>query len=188
MENTKITKKVNILAMIQCALFVALIAVGAFIRVPLPLVPFTLQILFTNLAGVLLGKKYGSIAVIAYIFLGLIGLPIFTGGGGIGYVLYPTFGYMIGMVLGAYAAGYIREKAGNFNYKTTFAAGIVNATIIYLIGVPYFICIMKLYMNSDMAISAMLMTGFVMTLPGDMIKCIIASLLAKRIGPMIKMN
>ena len=57
MTNTQ--RQTNILAMVQCSLFVALIAAGAFIKVPLPVVPFTLQILFTNLAGILLGKKYG---------------------------------------------------------------------------------------------------------------------------------
>ncbi len=184
MTNTQ--RQTNILAMVQCSLFVALIAAGAFIKVPLPVVPFTLQILFTNLAGILLGKKYGTISVIIYILLGLIGLPIFTSGGGFSYVLHPTFGYMIGMAVGAYAAGYIREKIGDFKFKTTLIAGAVNVAIIYLIGLPYFIAVMKLYMDSTMAISALIMTGFVMTVPGDAIKVVISSILAKRIGPSIK--
>lgn len=178
-------KRVNVAAMTACALFVALIAAGAFIKVPMPIVPFTLQILFTNLAGLLLGKKYGSLSVILYIVIGLIGLPIFTGGGGIGYVLHPTFGYMIGMVCGTYAAGAIREKLGDFSYKTTLIAGFVNIGIIYLIGLPYFIAIMKMYMDSTTAIGALVMSGFVMTLPGDIIKCLLSSLLAKRIGNVV---
>lgn len=183
MTNTQ--RQMNILAMIQCSLFVALIAAGAFIKVPLPVIPFTLQILFTNLAGILLGKKYGAISVIAYILLGLIGLPIFTSGGGFSYILHPTFGYMIGMVIGAYVAGSVREKIGDFNYKTTIIAGLLNVAVIYLIGVPYFIGVMKFYMDSTMAISALIMTGFVMTIPGDLIKVILSSLLAKRIGPSV---
>ena len=67
---------------ILCALFAALIAIGAFLRVPVPLVPFTLQFLFTTLAGLLLGKKAGSAAVWLYVLLGLVGLPIFAEGGG----------------------------------------------------------------------------------------------------------
>ena len=62
--------------LVLCAMFVALIAVGAFIKIPVPVVPFTLQFLFTMLAGLLLGPVNGALAVVVYIVLGLIGLPI----------------------------------------------------------------------------------------------------------------
>lgn len=64
-------------SLVYCALFTALIAVGAFIKIPIPVVPFTLQYLFTMLAGILLGSRLGSLSVLAYMILGLIGLPIF---------------------------------------------------------------------------------------------------------------
>lgn len=73
--------------MILCAMFVALIAAGAFIKIPVPVVPFTLQYLFTMLAGLLLGGRKGCFAVCVYILLGLVGLPIFAQGGGIGYLI-----------------------------------------------------------------------------------------------------
>ena len=78
-----------------CSLFTALIAVGAFINIPIPVVPFTLQFLFTTLAGLLLGSKMGAVSVIAYMVLGLVGLPIFSEGGGIWYVFKPSFGYIM---------------------------------------------------------------------------------------------
>ena len=78
MDKTNKTKNLA-----YCALFTALIAVGAFIRVPVPVVPFTLQYLFTMLAGLLLGPRLGTIAVGTYVLLGLVGLPIFTQGGGL---------------------------------------------------------------------------------------------------------
>ena len=68
--------------LMYCSLFTALIAVGAFIKIPIPVVPFTLQFLFTTLAGLLLGSKMGAVSVIAYMVLGLVGLPIFPEGGG----------------------------------------------------------------------------------------------------------
>ena len=77
---------------ILCAMFVALIAIGAFLKIPVPVVPFTLQFLFTTLAGLLLGGKKGCLSVCLYIILGLIGLPIFAQGGGIGYLFQPSFG------------------------------------------------------------------------------------------------
>lgn len=67
--------------LMYCSLFTALIAVGAFIKIPIPVVPFTLQFLFTTLAGLLLGSKMGAVSVIAYMVLGLVGLPIFSEGG-----------------------------------------------------------------------------------------------------------
>jgi biotin synthase len=93
-----------------CGLFAALIAVGAFIKIPGPIVPFTAQFLFVNLAGILLGKKGGALAVGVYIALGLIGIPIFAEGGGIGYVLNPKFGYLIGFFVGAYCGGAVFER------------------------------------------------------------------------------
>ena len=75
--------------MALCGVFTALIAIGAFIRIPVPVVPFTLQYLFTMLAGLLLGAKLGAAAVALYVGMGLIGFPIFTQGGGFGYVFNP---------------------------------------------------------------------------------------------------
>ncbi|MDY4173184.1 MAG: biotin transporter BioY, partial [Evtepia sp.] len=91
--------------LIQCSLFTALIAVGAFLRIPIPVLPFTLQFLFTTLAGLLLGPRQGTISVAAYLLLGLAGLPIFTEGGGFWYVLKPSFGYLIGFCVGTYLTG-----------------------------------------------------------------------------------
>ena len=53
--------KSTVYSLILCALFAALIAVGAFIKIPVPFVPFTLQLLFTTLAGIVLGPKYGAL-------------------------------------------------------------------------------------------------------------------------------
>ena len=88
--------------LVFCSLFTALIAVGAFIKIPVPVVPFTLQYLFTMLAGLILGPRLGTISVAAYMLLGLAGLPIFTEGGGLWYVLKPSFGYIIGFCIGTY--------------------------------------------------------------------------------------
>ena len=85
---------------ITVSLFAALTAVGAFISIPLGAVPITLQLLFTLLSGILLRENLGALSQIVYISLGLIGLPIFAGGkGGIGILLSPTFGFLIGYII-----------------------------------------------------------------------------------------
>ena len=78
------------------ALFAALTAVGAFITIPVPPVPFSLQIFFAILAGALLGSRRGAISVGVYVLLGLCGLPVFTKGAGLSYIFQPTFGYLAG--------------------------------------------------------------------------------------------
>ena len=97
---TKAKSKTVMICM--CAIFAALIAIGAFIRIPIPYINVTLQVFFVALAGMLLGGKFGALSVVVYIMLGLIGIPIFTEGGGFFYILKPTFGYMIGFIIGAY--------------------------------------------------------------------------------------
>ena len=96
--------------LVYCSIFTVLIAVGAFIKIPIPVVPFTLQVLFTTMSGLLLGAKLGAVSVGMYIFSGLIGLPVFTEGGGIWYLFKPSFGYIIGFLIGSYVTGKIAEK------------------------------------------------------------------------------
>ena len=57
-----IKRKISTKEMILCSLFAALIAIGAFIKVPLPYVPFTMQLMFTTLAGILLGSRLGAMS------------------------------------------------------------------------------------------------------------------------------
>ena len=80
------------------ALLTALTAAGAFLRIPLGFSSITLQFLFTAMAGVLLGPGCGALSQGVYVALGLMGLPIFTTGGGFGYVLQPTFGFLLGLI------------------------------------------------------------------------------------------
>ena len=117
--------------MIYCGLFTALIAAGAFIKIPVPVVPFTLQYLFTMLAGLFLGSRRGMISVVAYMLLGLAGLPIFSEGGGIWYIFKPSFGYIIGFCLGTYVTGLIAER---LKQKTVFhylLANLAGLMIVY---------------------------------------------------------
>ncbi len=84
------------------ALFAALTAVGAHVYVPLPLVPVTLQTLFVYLAGAFSGGGRGALSQLAYVLMGLAGLPVFAEGmSGFGVLLGPTGGYLMGFIAGA---------------------------------------------------------------------------------------
>ena len=72
-------------SLILAALFAALTAIGAFLKIPLGALSLTLQFFFTAMAGVLLGPRWGAASQAVFVALGLAGLPVFTMGGGLGY-------------------------------------------------------------------------------------------------------
>ena len=123
----------------MCALFVALMTAAAFIKIPFPLVPLTFQTVTAVLSGLLLGAKKGAASMAAYCFAGLLGLPVFTSGGGIHYVTMPTFGYIIGFIASAFIAGLI-ARDGTSVRRVTVAA-IIAFLVDYIIGTPYCIVV-----------------------------------------------
>ena len=94
----------------QCAIFVALMAAAAYIQIPFYPVPLTFQTVVCVLAGLLLGARNGALALTAYLVMGVLGLPVFSSGGGFTYVLMPSFGYILGFVGAAFSAGLIVGK------------------------------------------------------------------------------
>jgi biotin transport system substrate-specific component len=122
------------------ALFAALIAICAWISIPAP-VPFTLQTMAVFLAVGLLGGKRGSIAVAVYIMLGAVGLPVFSGfNGGIGALLGPTGGYIIGFLACALVMwGFLRI----FGSGTWFmiAAMVLGLLVCYALGTVWFMVV-----------------------------------------------
>lgn len=172
--------------MILCAMFVALTAVGAFIKIPVPVVPFTLQYLFTMLAGLLLGGKRGCLAVCVYILLGLLGLPVFAQGGGIGYIFQPSFGYMIGFALGTLVTGRIAGGKNAPGYKRLLAANFAGLGIVYLLGMAYYYLISNFYLDSPIGLWPLFLYCFLLAVPGDILLCIVGAFLGKRMIPLIK--
>ena len=166
-------------------MFVALIAAGAFLKVPVPVVPFTLQYLFTMLAGLLLGAKKGALAVCVYILLGLCGLPIFAQGGGIGYVFQPSFGYIIGFALGAFVTGVIANKTGRPGYGRLLAANFAGLAIVYFMGMVYYYAMSNFYLDSPIGLWPLFLYCFLLAVPGDICLCFVAAVLTKRIKPVI---
>lgn len=172
--------------LIVCALFVALIAVGAFIRIPIPVVPFTLQLLFTMLAGMLLDGKRGALCVSVYIGLGLLGLPIFAEGGGIGYILKPSFGYIIGFAVASYVTGKIANKVARPGYRRLLTAAFVGLGIVYLFGMFYYYWMSRIYLGTPIGLWPLFLYCFILAVPGDIALCILGAVLGKRLIPALK--
>lgn len=172
--------------LVLCALFVALIAAGAFIKIPIPVVPFTLQYLFTMMAGILLGGKLGFCAVGAYVALGLLGLPIFAQGGGIAYVFQPSFGYIIGFAAGAYITGEIANQSEKPGYGRLLAANFAGLAIVYLFGMAYYYWMSNFYLGTPIGLWPLFLYCFILAVPGDIALCILGAILGKRLIPLLK--
>lgn len=96
------------------ALFVAFMAVGANVTSFLIIggVPVTLQTFFSILAGLILGKRLGGVAMFVYMLVGLIGIPIFAGiSGGLMVITRPSFGFILAFIMTAFLVGSLIEKS-----------------------------------------------------------------------------
>ncbi len=169
-----------------CALFTALTAVGAFIRIPVPVVPFTLQFLFTMLAGLLLGGRRGGISVLVYLALGLVGLPIFTEGGGPWYIFKPTFGYLIGFAVAAFVTGRMAERNRENRLSAYLAANFVGLAIVYAAGMIYCYVISNFVLGTPLGLWPLVLYCFILVVPGDICLCILAAFLARRLCPLMR--
>ena len=139
--------KIKTRDMILVSLFAALMAVGAFVKIPFPILPITLQPFFCALAGIILGSRLGMLSQIVYVALGLAGAPIFTQGGGITYVLKPSFGFLLGFIAAAYIIGKISEILKIINTKNVLISVMAGLLAIYTIGIPYMFLVLKFYIN-----------------------------------------
>lgn len=169
------------------AMFAALTAVGAQLSIPTQPVPFTLQILFSMYAGILLGAKKGALSQIIYVVLGLIGLPIFAGfSGGLQTVLSPTFGYLLGFIACAYVIGLITERFKDVNLFKLSLATVSGLFVVYLIGVPYLYLILNKVVNSPTTFTQAIAAGFSVFVIQDLIKCAIVAVSSLAIIPALK--
>lgn len=162
--------------LVLIALFAALVAIGAFIKIPMPLVPITLQFAFCLLAGEVLGVKGGA-AVLIYVIMGLIGLPVFTEGGGFMYVLKPSFGYLLGMVTGTYLCGFISEIKPK-NYWVRLLGAFAALLAVDVMGAAYMYVIYNYYLNITLPVSRLMISAVAVFLPTDVTWCVLVSLVA----------
>ncbi|MHC1609263.1 MAG: biotin transporter BioY [Candidatus Methanofastidiosia archaeon] len=167
------------------ALFATLTAIGAFIHIPLPLVPITLQTFFVLLSGLVLGKRLGALSQLCYVGMGAVGLPVFAGGtSGLGIIAGPTGGYIVGFVFAAYIAGAIMEGGKTIISKFTNKHNVVLIDIAALMAgivTIYAIGILQLMNFTGMGLYAALKVGVIPFIAGDVIKAGLAFSVARKI-------
>lgn len=166
----------------ECAIFVALMVAAAFIQIPFPLVPLTFQTVVSVLAGLLLGAKKGTASMAVYAFIGLIGLPVFSAGGGIYYVLKPSFGYILGFIVSAAVGGLIAGRAGLPLWRYIVAA-LAAFVADYAVGIPY--CLVAAHLAGVENLTNLFIVGNLVYMPKDAVLSVLAAILARKVCPVI---
>ena len=176
--------KLTTLAMVQIALCTALMCIAAQISVPLPIgVPFTLQVLMVILIALILRPLYALIAQRLYTLLGITGLPVFSGGkSGVGTILSPTGGFIIGFILAAFLVSLLKGSGeGKFGLvRYILAAVLVGIPAIYLPGIALFM----VYTQADLWKAIVTLTSVFILI--DLAKCVIAALAAVPLNKALK--
>ncbi|MFS0674378.1 biotin transporter BioY [Ornithinibacillus sp. 179-J 7C1 HS] len=142
------------------ALFVCLMAIGANIAVWFPFlaipiggtsVPLSLQTFFSILAGLMLGKRLGSLAMITYVLVGICGIPVFAGmEAGPMQLITPTGGFLLSFIIVAFISGWITEGS-NPSIPRFVIASLVGLTLNYLIGVTFMYFAMNMWLNLEIS-------------------------------------
>ncbi|MFF2754111.1 biotin transporter BioY [Psychrobacillus sp. NPDC058041] len=158
--------------MIVSSLFAAIIAIAAQIMITIPPVPFTLMTIAVMLTATILGKKYGTLAVIIYVLMGLVGIPVFAGmKSGFGIILGPTGGYLIAIIPATLFIGWYLEKFGHTKVQAIIA-NMIAVFIILLIGTGWLKVVVDLPWNGAFK------GGMMPFILPDLAKAIVAALLA----------
>ena len=177
-------KRISVYDLVMVALFAALIAVCAWITIP-GAVPFTLQTMGVFLAVGLLSGKRGTAAVLVYILLGAVGMPVFSGfSGGVGRLLGTTGGYIIGFLVAALAMWAMEAIFGKAKWVLPVSM-LLGLLLCYAFGTAWFLV---LYTQTKGAISvasvlSMCVVPFIIP---DLLKIALALLLTSRLSKFIK--
>ncbi|MCS7191602.1 MAG: biotin transporter BioY [Armatimonadetes bacterium] len=140
------------------------------VRIPLPFtpVPITGQTFGVLLSGALLGSRYGTFVVAAYVLEGVVGLPVFAGWrGGISVLFGPTGGYIFGFIFAAFLVGWLIERGWSRQLLSILAAMLIGNAIIYAFGLPW----LSFFVGWD----KVLHLGLMPFLLGDLIKLVLAA-------------
>lgn len=177
-------KEFKLKDMMYSSMFAALISVLAYVVIPLPFspVPVTGQTLAIMLAGLVLEPAQAFLSVLIFILLGAAGVPVFSGGrAGIGVLAGTSGGYIIGFLVGAVIISLLCKKTNNV-WKLGVSAVIGGIIVVYLFGVPW------LGYITGMGVKEAVIAGALPFIPGDIFKVVVATILAKRINPHLKMR
>ena len=160
--------------------FAVLTGISAKLKIEIGAVPITMQTFTVLLSGAILGSKRGVASQLTYLLMGLAGVSWFSRGGGIQYILSPTFGYIIGFVFAAYFVGWLCEKGFDRKIKTAILAMLFGNILIYIPGL--------FWLARFVGFGKVLSIGFYPFIIGDLLKILLAGLVLPMGWKFIKKN
>ena len=155
-----------------------ILAFSSKVQVPFWPVPMTMQTFMVFLIGATYGVRLSFLTLVAYLFEGAIGLPVFAAGGGIVYLTGPTAGYLYGMTIAAVVISYFADKGFSISYMKTFMSIIIGSIIIFTLGV--------LYLGSIIGYNKAIQAGLLPFIPSELFKIALAVILIPTLNKIIK--
>ena len=167
------------------AISLALLVICSKISFNIGIISLTLQTFAVIIISLLLKWKKSAIVFITYIIMGLIGIPVFSNGGGFQYVLYPSFGFIIGFLISSFIVG---NNIGNNKWFKIIKA-VIGLLIIDIIGMLYMYIILKFYLDSPNAnVIYVIEVGFLPFIVKDLISAVLAAIIAIRLEPVLNIE
>ena len=165
-----------------CAFFIVLYILGSKITVPLGVIPLTLQTMMIIIAGILLKPSEIFISYGVYFLMGLVGLPVFATGGGIAYVLQPSFGFLLSFPFAASFIAYMKEHYHFHNFLSLYPICLIALLFIYAVGCIYMYGIFNFYMDVQKDFASIIAIGATPFVISDAISIAIGCFAAIKIG------
>ena len=167
----------NVRYLALVGLMAAVIGVFGPLVLPLPFspVPISLASFAVYFSAYVLGKRGGTLSCMIYLFIGLMGVPVFSGfSAGPGKLLGPTGGYLIGYLFMAWLCGFFAEK---WPHKALlqFVGMVLGTLACYVLGTIW------LSFQADLSFQAALAAGVFPFIPGDLVKIIVSMIVGKQI-------
>ncbi|MFB2594186.1 biotin transporter BioY [Paracoccus sp. p4-l81] len=167
--------------LVHIALFAALTAaLGLFPPLTMPVtgVPVTAQSMGVMLAGALVGARRGGLALVLFVALVAVGLPLMAGGrGGLGVLQGPSGGFVLGFPVAAFVIGWLFDRHRGAPVPVGLAIGYLllgGVAVLYLIGVPWLAMVGGLPFDKALI-------GSAVYLPGDLLKAVLTALIARAV-------
>lgn len=159
----------------RVTLLTAFLIVASYLVIPLPfaVAAISVQTLAVNLIALLLPPVEAGVSIFVYILLGAVGLPVFNGGNsGIGYLLGPTGGFFIGFLAAVILISVLKGKTYRF-LRYVVVTVFIGIPVLYVFAVGWMVVV------TGMSVPAAFSVGCIPFLPMDVVKCVLASLMAK---------
>lgn len=165
----------NIKRIVKISMFAVITYIAGLFQLPLGPVPITMQTAIVNISAVVLSPVDALLAMVIHMVLKLL----FNG---VGIIAMPSFGFIIGFAIAGFLGSLFFSKSEKTNRDFIIAILITSITP-YILGLPYMAYVLNNINGANMNLIQIMKAGFLIFIPGDLIKAFISYLIGIRIRP-----